>query len=872
MAKVVVYLVAYSHIDTEWLWNLEEAINACRDTFTKTINLIEKYSGIVFGTTTTYFFEELEKLYPALLNSIRNLVRRGRWEFLGGTFVEFDANMPSGESIVRHLLRGFRHLKSRFGIAPSVLFLPDTFGFPSTLPKLLGLSGIKYFITYKLAWNDTNEYPYHIFRWVSGDQEVITYILPGTYSDYLSDERRIIFNVLKQLRKQGIPLVLVTYGKGDHGGGPREDEVENVSRWVSRGLNTVKVVAGNVTEFLKKLDTSYRIHLPLVKDELYLEFHRGVYTTGAAIKKLNRLNENLILQVEKLYSILALQSILPYPKEELDTLWRDLMLSQGHDALPATLTEEVFEEVVARSYKVFQNLLTLIRKGVKVALRAGSGYAIFNPLNWKTDTYIRTKNPLPGTVGQKLRSGEQLVYLKNLPPLGVTLIDSLRGVPEGESKVIKGKEKYILENPFIRVEVDRRTGWVTSIYNKVDGFETLSGPLKLVLLWDIPAPFRGKTVSAALFDSWEAYYRDFPNRYFRRNLKAYRVSIGDSGPLYASVVSSFKYTQLTSGTSKFELEYGVYADKPFLEIRFRAYWKARHRFLKLSIPLAVKGKVYSEAPYGVEVREDACLSKDTRKRAKYEVYMHKWVDVSDGVHGVAVINDSRYGFSFCYGELGISLLRSPMSPLKELIMKFEEQLDEAQRKYLDISLSEAGTVKRGTFNLLLWLLSLTRYLADLKKHKPIDTGYHIATLWIYPHRGDYSAAMVPKYASELNTIYLPVRLEENNSVKEGGEHLRELINILNIEPAGIVDLVTIKPTESRDGYVLRLFNTSPKTVETTIKLNIKVLRAFETDLMERILREIEVEKYKTNNTLKTRLGPHEVKSIVIVPKPALKNY
>jgi len=853
----IVFLVGYSHIDSEWLWGIEEAFEVCRKTFKNVVRLMEGYADFTFMQSSSLYYEVIELRCPKLYEKMIGYMREGRWRVAGAPFLEFDANIPSGESLIRHLLQGrsyFKDDKSRLDI--DALFLPDSFGFPATFPKLLKGFGVKYFATYKLAWNDSNEPPYNLFRWrdpYSGS-EVIAYILPGSYSDYLSDIKRIIWNIFNQWRRQRISVILQVYGRGDHGGGPEEEELLNIGKWAEKWHPIILLKHGGMDEFFGHVRKNYYDKLPEVEGELYLEFHRGVYTTGVLVKKLNRLNENLVLQVEKLYSLLGILYRVQYPRD-LKTVWKDIMLNQGHDSLPSTVPREIFEKIAERGFTSFSKLLGLLRAGLsRLGKEGGLGYVIFNPNSWSTSIYLRVKGEVQGACYQEV-GDEKIIYIKDLPPFGFKIMSGLGDEPSDKARVEDHDGHYLLENKYLRVIIDKKTGWISGIYDKINDREVLREPIRLRAYRDYPMPSRFSAASAALFDAWEAYYNDDLNKYFRKDLKTSSHWVASRGPLYVSVISRYSYGQLSSGRSSLELEVGLYADKPYVEVFFRSMWRAKHRFLKLLIPLKVRSdKAIFETSYGVVERLDACRNPSPLARARYEVCGHRWVDISDGKYGVAVINDSRYGFSWCDGVLGVSLLRSPTPPLKDVLMKFIESFKEMQRDFRDVSLSLLGRLGRAALSLGSWILTMVLELIYLGKLRPVDHGYHSARIWIYPHKGTYSEPSVPSYASELNTIYVVQRACRSS----GGKNPRSF-SLMTIHPSDKVHLTAFKPSEKGKRYVVRLFNASPEVVKAEIRFNLAVERVCEADLAENPLREMRLK----NNSVSAEFRPLEVKTFLL---------
>lgn len=844
--------MSYAHIDSEWLWKVDETVNICKLTFENTLKLMEKYNFLTFAHGPVFYYELMESHYPNIFRKIKEMVDRKQWKIIDGSYVEFDANIPSGESLIRQFLYGIKYLEEKFGVKPRTLYLPDSFGFPPTLPKILCEVGIENFATSKLNWNDTNPFPYHIFRWKSrSGEEVLAYSTPGSYSDYLSDIKRILWNVEQQREKQEIPVIMQVFGRGDHGGGPEEIEVQNVKKWMEEYKGRLELIASGMDEFFDYVREHYLKDLPIFEDELYLEFHRGIFTTGAWIKRFNRLNEHLILQVEKLYSLLKILYGIEYPWEGILNSWKAILLTQGHDALPASITKEVYDDVMRRSSNVYKGLLSFLRNGLKViAEKEKARYIVFNPNSFPVSPYIRTWESVNGFY-QRLKNGSKLVYLSELPPIGFKGYEEVGERPEDFVNIVEREKDFILENSYLRVTVSKRTGWITSIYDKKNKREILKEPIRPRIMLDYPMPFRGRFVPASMFDAWEVYYREGINKYFHRDLRAKEVFISERGPLYASISAKFHYKQFLGKASTMEFEIGLYADKPYVEVRFRAHWNTHHRFLKLLVPVAIDSdKAVFEVPYGIVERADACRSENPRERAKYEVLGHKWVDISDGSYGVAVINDSKYGFSWCNGVLRISLLRSPSQPLADFIMKFIRMNKKAQEKFQDIKLQKSGKLKREIINIIIWLMVLFNELRNKKKVTPIDRGYHIATVWVYPHEGNYVKGNVPMLATELNTLYI---------LQKGSGSSSTIWNFINVEPQEKLQVVTVKPCENGDCFVLRLFNPTDERLKAILRFNVKVKSAAEATHDERFLRGLPVR----DNSVEVSLGSYEVRTLLI---------
>jgi len=846
-----VYTIGHAHIDTEWLWVLDETVKVCKDTFSKVVNLMKRYDNITFTQSSSFFYEVIEALSPKLFKEISKFISSGRWEYTGG-YIEFDANIPSGESIVRHLTMGQRYYKEKFGKYADVVWLPDSFGFPVSLPQILKKSGFKYFATYKLVWNDTNEFPYHIFKWRYYDgSEILALNIPGNYSDILSSFKRILLNIHTQYSKQEIPYIAQIFGRGDHGGGPEEFEIKNLNLWRKKYRKMIEIKHSSLCDYFKDVEKYFFKNLPVYEEELYLEFHRGVYTTGALIKKLNRINENLLLTAEKLYSILHFFYNLEYPMKKLDKLWKTFLLNQTHDAICATVSKEVYEEITSREIILSYKLNSLIEDGLKkLAEKVDARYLVFNPNNWDVDTYIRTKGEVKG-YHQKLENGDKLVYLNELPAMGYKAKNSFNDKPNDRVQVEEDETEYTIENKYLSIKISRDKGWIISIFDKNKKREVLAKPIKLRIYYDYPKSKRGKVVTAGLFDAWELYHLDGINRIFHRDLKTSRIRIGEKGPLFASIVIEYKYKQFLSGTSHFKIEIGLYAGKPFAEISIDASWKAKHRLLKLLISPDINTLAASfEIPYGVIKRYDSTKSKITH-RAKYEVPGQKWVDISDGNYGVAIITDSKYGYSWSNGILGVSLLRSPFYPVKEFYEEFIEDSKKSQEKFLDYWFQRLEGLPKLLINSFLALKLLMKYLLNPQKMQIMDRGKHSMKIWVYPHRGDYAVGRVSYVAEELNT---PSLMIINSGKKESLSRYMQFLSSENIQ------LITVKLSDEHyKSLIMRLYNPTSGIERVRVKTFFEIEDVREVDLLENDLGRITTQK----NMLVTSLRPYEIKTLLL---------
>jgi alpha-mannosidase len=359
-------------------------------TFWNAVYLAEKY-GMVFSQSTAQLYSWVEEYYPELFDRIKDLVKRGLWEVVGGSWDEYSPLLISGESLVRQYLYGKRYFMDRFGVDISVAWLPDSFGFPWTLPQILRKSGLRFFMTHKLKWqvernNPPIPFPYHIFWWRSPDGSMIlTYHTVGSYNEDVS-EAKISSQLEVMKAKHGLDILMYVYGRGDHGGGPTEDMVLKALDIARRGIFDLKFARAE-DFFLEAERIIEDRGIPIVDDELYVKTHRGTYTTEAIVKVSNRRCENLLLNLER-FSSVAYTLGYKYPYEDIKRLWILLLLNQVHDNLDGTSIEQAYQDGILDYMRIRREGSTLLDEALKaIASRIdtssiGKALLVFNPLPW----------------------------------------------------------------------------------------------------------------------------------------------------------------------------------------------------------------------------------------------------------------------------------------------------------------------------------------------------------------------------------------------------------------------------------------------------------------------------------------------------------
>jgi alpha-mannosidase len=597
--------VGHAHLDTAWLWPVEETWRKLVRTTTAQLRLLDAYPDYVFAHSQAQQYAWLEEREPELFARVRDAVAAGRWAPVGGSWIEPDCNLPSGESLARQLLFGQRYFERAFGRRCREFWNPDVFGYTSQLPQLLREAGMTRFLTQKLSWNRFNPPEHHTFTWQGLDgSQVLTHFPPAdTYNAEVTVPELHGSNAAYKDHGRSHHALLV-FGYGDGGGGPTAEMLERLRR--ARSLEGLpRTVPRSPDAFFDALEADAR-DLRTVVGELYFEYHRGTYTSQAALKRGNRRCETALHDAEFLCSFGD-----RYPREELAALWRTVLLNQFHDILPGSSIAAVNERARRDLAEVEAGALAL----------CGSGSTPVNTRCWARREVVATP------------AGE--LAFAELPPCGAgTLVDG------PEVSAVRDGEHVVLANEHLRAVI-ASDGTVASLV--CGGRESLSAPGNRLELYD-DDPIE-----------WDAWELDPVHLETRRDLPpAPRLELREH-PLRCEVVFDRGFIRqairLDAGSRR-------------LEFHTEVDWTASHEVLKVAFPVAVHA---SDATYEVAfgaVRRPTHYS--TRlDLARFEVPGHRWADLSEHGFGVAVLTDSKYGYS-AFGEtLRVTLLRAPALPDSE---------------------------------------------------------------------------------------------------------------------------------------------------------------------------------------------------------------
>jgi alpha-mannosidase len=646
-------LIGHSHLDTAWLWSLDESIRKAARTFSSILNLMDQYPEFVFLQSAPCHTEMVRQEYPSLFERIRERVREGRWEPNGGMWVEPDCNIPSGEALVRQLLLGQTYTREWFGYTSDTLWMPDVFGYSAALPQILKGCNIDFFCTTKIGWNDTTRFPYDTFEWkgIDGSSVITHYNAIHCWPDpeTLIDQWNWVQHKDAQQGR------ICAYGFGDGGGGPMAEMIE-IARRVADLEGCPRARHMTVSDFMGGLNEQ---DLPAWAGELYLEGHRGTLTSIAAVKRGNRKAEFAMRDAEFLCTLVALQGNV-YPREALLDLWKTLLTRQFHDILPGTSIAVVNDEAIEAFASVVQGAGQLGSRALQTlggeALDTVERLLVVNTLSWEREGAIVLEgvpNGLhpqdQGILSQWIEGPDGNARLAvqglSVPGLGA------RTLVLGEAPGVAGSPFVVSENtietPYATVAWDT-AGRIVSFRVKPSGREIVrpGGALNVFLLGeDVP-------------ENWDTWDIDSDQGLkMRESTALVEWSVVANGPLQLRV----RQTRTIGAGSVLTQDIVFHAASPRVDFETVLNWSEKRKLLKVRFDLDILADfARHEIQYGHAERPvHRNLLQD---RARFEVCAHKWTDLSENGFGVAILDDSKYGVSVFGGEIGLTLVKSGVHP------------------------------------------------------------------------------------------------------------------------------------------------------------------------------------------------------------------
>ncbi len=811
-ATLNITAIGHAHMDLGWLWPIRETHRKGARTFATVLANMERYPDYVFGASQPQLLQWIKDDHSELYAKLKQKVQEGRFEPQGAMWVEADTNLTGGEALVRQILYGKRFIKDEFGIDMRYLWLPDVFGYSAALPQILKKSGVDYFMTQKMSWNQVNKFPHHSFHWQGIDgTSVLTHMLPEETYNSSALPHAVNKTGSNYFEKGVSDQALLLFGIGDGGGGPGEEHLERLERLGNlAGLFPVKQAwAADFFETWKKDAQRF----PTWVGELYLERHAGTLTTEAKNKWYNRRIEQALRELEFtacLYETLwnsqspSSQSAAglrpvspdPYPADFLEKTWQEVLLYQFHDILPGSSIKRVYDKSLLRYAEMLQAVETKtqgLRRAIAENLEPRGFQApavCFNSLSWRREAWV------------KIGENWQRV---TVPPLGYTVVEGALQ-RDGKEHRETAKEnldaplnaliaaKDHLENELLRVNF-AADGTITSVFDKQAQREAIR-------------PGQSANRLAVYRDHGDAW--DFPMDYATQIpgfMQLVSCEPRIEGPR-SILKQAYKF-----GHSELVQEISLESGRAWLEFDCWMSWRETASMLRTSFPVNVHAETATfEIQFGSIQR--TTHRNTTWDLAKDEVAAHKFADLSQGDYGVALLNDCKYGYKVKDGVIDLDLLRSVPypRPTPGATQPAEGEPD----------------------------LSFT------------DQSEHVFRYALYPHRGNAASGDVVAAGYEFNypLAVLPIRS------RTGGIPLSA--SLLKVKASNVI-VETVKKAEDGARVILRLYEASHAGVKTEIEFGFPVASAWETDLLENPLQELTV----AENQIRLDFEPYEIKTIAI---------
>lgn len=819
--EVIATCVGHTHIDVAWLWTVAQTREKVARSFSTVLRLMKEYPEYLFISSQPLLYTFIKEDYPQLYQQIKEKVQAGVWEPEGAMWLEADCNLTSGESLVRQLLFGTRFFAREFGVKSELLWLPDVFGYSAALPQILKKSGINYFMTTKLSWNQFNKIPYDTFQWQGIDgSEVLTYFVttqnpeqdPASfYTTYNGDLHpgALIGGWNRYQQKELNNELLVCFGYGDGGGGPTIEMLE-AARRMSKGLpGCPRVQMGKAGDFFRRLARKVEgnMNLPKWVGELYFEYHRGTYTSMARNKRYNRKCELLFHDVETL-SILAMLWGKAYPAAEINRSWRTILLNQFHDILPGSSIKEVYtqakaeyEQVLAAGRKMAAAAINAITDRINLDRRT---VVVINTLSHRRDDLAFFTMPegierpcLSDDQGNKypcqvIQSSENqprqaVFFASEIPAKGYKVFileqDDSRSDPRSGFPEELAVSTHRLENKYFRIDLDER-GTITSLYDKLAQRQVLKeGARGNTLL-----AFEDKPIK---FENWDLdlYYQE---KWWEID-QVESIKVLENGPVRGGLEIRKRFLDSVLIQKMY-----IYQDLPRIDFDTYIDWKERQILLKAAFPVDLHAeKATYDIQFGnVERPTHWNTSWDV---ARFEVYAHKWADLSEEGYGVSLLNDCKYGHDIKDGVMRLTLLKSGIDPNPEA-----------------------------------------------------DQEEHYFTYSIYPHQGGWREAGTVKKAYNFN-LPLYAKVETPHA----GD-LPQEFSLVTLDQENII-LETVKKAEDSDDLILRLYEGYNKRTKVRLNFGLEINQVMECNLMEKESKAISTK----GSGFSCEFRPYEIKTFKV---------
>jgi len=797
----VVDLIGHTHIDVAWQWRLKHTRRKAARSFASVLENMRQYPDFLFMSSQPQLYQFVKEDEPELYREIAEKVREGRWEAEGAMWLEADCNLSGGEALVRQILLGKQFFRQEFGVDNRVLWLPDVFGYSAALPQILKKSGVDYFMTTKITWNQYNQMPFDTFMWrgIDGTEILSHYITTIPKSQYDRGDRQTTYNgkvdadsVLGGwVRYQNKDLndhLLLCYGYGDGGGGPVREDLERAKR-LERGIPGIpRVRHGKALDFFRDLEkrVAGRKELPTWVGELYLEYHRGTYTSMARNKKYNRRSEQLLQKTEKLWSLLP-----GYPAEDLRRLWKVLLLNQFHDILPGSSIREVYED----SREQYEQLLsegTALYEKAQAALAdrirtEKDGYIVFNPAPVsRCDAML-----IPGAHVRLVSDGKALpaqyteqgtwTRLPEIPENGYRALEAVEDADSADEYARFGRP-VMVENSCLRL-VFAEDGTLESVYDKRADREVLQKGRR----GNVLTAYEDKPMN---YDAWdlEPFYEE--KSWEISDVAEFRML--EQGPVRTVVALRRHFL-----SSTIEQKIILWEDSARIDFETEIDWREKQIMVKAAFPVDI---VADHASYAIQY---GAVSRPTHEntsweKARFESCAHAWADLSEAGYGVSLLNDCKYGHDIHDSVMRLTLLKSAVFP-----------------------------------------------------NEDADREVHRFTYSLFPHEGDWREGGTVAEAARLNlpAAAWPVRAHDGSLPGAASVASADAENIL---------VEAVKESEDGQTTVVRLYDTEGRRTRTKVRFLFPVSSVYLCDLMENPLTELDRDE---DGAVEIEVKPYEIVSL-----------
>ena len=827
LQQATYHLTGNSHIDAAWLWPSTETVDVVKRTFGTALQLMYEYPEYTYTQSAAAYNEWIADKYPEMNAEIARRIKEGRWEIVGGMWVEPDLNMPDGESLVRQLLVGKRWFKQQYGVDTRIGWNPDSFGYTWQLPQIYKKSGIDYFVTQKMAWCDTNQLPFKFFWWESPDgSKVLTYFPHDYANDNLNPVRLARDFTIAQKQATGLPDIMDLYGIGDHGGGPTRAILDEGFHWEQPSVNgtshvTPKIEFGTAQSYFTALEKQIvadspvwnyqsiakgytpppavagKVNIPTWKSELYFEYHRGVMTTQANHKRNMREAEVEVLNAEKWASVAWVLAGRAYPSQELTEDWKKVLFNQFHDLAAGSGIGVIYMDA-QKDYDVVRWSTNEIEAGALGVVAAKIDtlskeqglipVIIYNPLGWERSGEVTVRIQFP-----RKTPGDVLVqdYSSHDAVLdGDTTVDKYTGmaefrirvgsIPAFGYKVLFVGQQHAVDMFYVPEALAKEDTGTATLENHALRVTVDKKSGCIVSIFDIQLSHQTLTQNGC--GNQLQAFKDTPKEYDAWNIDPGTL---DQPPTIIDNADSVEVVRdgqwspairvtRTWQNSKFVQTIQLVGDQ--IDIDNEIDWHESHVLLKAAFPLAASGPFATyEIPYGTIDRPTT--RNNSWEQAQFEVPAMRWADLSgpgpDGkIHGLSILNQNKYGYDAVGNTLRLTLLRSPKWPDAEA-----------------------------------------------------DMGHHHFHYALYPHAGTWKEALTVRHGYEYNypltavvTTAHPGSLPASHS-------------FASVSPENVV-LTAVKKAEDANGLIFRVYEWAGK--ETTAEFHVPpgAISATVTNLME----------------------------------------